>query len=573
MENYNRCSFFVNLFAGLVSVFIIPNAGQYVENHIGTVYGYVGETATLVCDLQSLPDSNAIGWYREDRGFFISIDERFFSNIPDDIKSRLSVTCQRSVYDNCELSISSLQLSDSGTYKCGYYYEINGNYQLRTLSTGTLTVRIPIGTVYGYIGYNATLACDLKGLDNSIDIVWYYQDSNFIISRNEILLYYRIPDEIEDRLTINCYRDDVDRCELTIASLTRTDSGTYKCGYFAGSTLQLQSTGTLTVGTLPSEDSPSCSLQRQDGSGSHLTIIGDEIYLVCSVEESDIPVILQWTMQQHGQNSFITSPTTGLSIRYPLQLHKDHIGAQFTCIILLDPAIAEFRNCSITPLPTITSTLPTTTGYVPSTNNLSFSDSITANKPALTDSNTSHKMSYLYVIIAVSVSLIVIGIVIAVLLKRRYKNNVISEQKYELTFNKECSINPHCTHDINDPDRLHESTQLEGAGDSREDQVLYNHTELQTDINREDTTIPVYAQVEKGNKSNDNGTETDYENVTTYRPLSEIHPGHSTEYDNETDEGLMYADLELQDTDDSNSPRIPVSKDATVYADIKGTLP
>ena len=93
---------------------------SYVENPIGDVYRYVGDSATSVCDLKNLPDSYPLLWYRDYPRIYVSRDnDIYFIGIPDDMKNRISVVCLRGDYDRCELTaeltISSLQITDTCT--------------------------------------------------------------------------------------------------------------------------------------------------------------------------------------------------------------------------------------------------------------------------------------------------------------------------------------------------------------------------------------------------------------------------------------------------------------------------
>ncbi len=47
---------------------------SYVENPIGDVYRYVGDSATSVCDLKNLPDSYPLLWYRDYPRIYVSRD-------------------------------------------------------------------------------------------------------------------------------------------------------------------------------------------------------------------------------------------------------------------------------------------------------------------------------------------------------------------------------------------------------------------------------------------------------------------------------------------------------------------
>ena len=125
--------------------FITSTAGQsqYAENPIGAVYGYVGESVTLVCDLQNINDSYPIQWFRDyprPRIYLSSDSEIYVYGIPYDIRNRLNVVCNRGDHEKCELIISSLQITDTGTYVCRYRAAPTDGKLLTVNLSGTLTV-------------------------------------------------------------------------------------------------------------------------------------------------------------------------------------------------------------------------------------------------------------------------------------------------------------------------------------------------------------------------------------------------------------------------------------------------
>ncbi len=412
------------------------------------------------------------------------------------------------------------------------------------LITAGQSVNTPIGGVYGYEGCNVTLVCDLRDIYD-FRMIWYHQDVRLFISVDETF-FSKVPDELRRRISVNCERGDVDgRCSLTISSLNMTDSGTYKCGYlFTSSKFYVLSTGTLTVGTLPSDDSPICSTSRQDMDGVSTSInntyaIGDQIYLKCEVNDSTIPVVMYWTSQHGNDVSNITQPDIESSIQYEILLLQEHIGTKFVCIIDLRPILSEVRQCSITPLPASTSVPHTTTSP-------QFSD-----MPS--EITSSHVLAILSIIIS---SLVAVAIVVVVVVLKRRKSNKNNEldpnTNGKITFNKQDSA-------------VH-FAGFKAANSARptETSSTLNHADDKPDMSDN-------VKIDEGIKSSEKETEI---NSVMHTPPN-IPRKESSNQDEKTDDGLMYADLKLVNTMDSNSHEMPLptNPDAIVYADIREPSP
>ena len=114
---------------------------QELEEEIGTVNAYIGDTITLTCNLKKLYVSDFIIWYHLTADLYISYDDTLLGEVPQDLSERLTVTCQRAE-DLCTLTIREVQFSDNGTYQCGYGYASGAEQQLTTrfLTTGQLMV-------------------------------------------------------------------------------------------------------------------------------------------------------------------------------------------------------------------------------------------------------------------------------------------------------------------------------------------------------------------------------------------------------------------------------------------------
>ncbi len=462
------------------------------------------------------------------------------------------------------------------------------------------SVKTGIGTIYGYIGQSVTLKCDLEGIYNGYEIIWYRStaDGGYYISHEDTLYQSSIPDDLEERIAITCDRTyDHDSCSLLVLSLRETDSGIYQCGYQTLSQAYILSSGELIVGTLPSADSPICSLRQQTTGGTFAPAadftIGDEIYLHCGVKDSVVPVSLQWLTMHQGYLSGTAQPVKGISVQNVLHISEEVVGIQYVCVMNI-PILSISRNCTITPLPilptttTSTSTSTTTTTPVratleyvltpsPSPNQrttklvLFTSSAITSEEATLywqlenSESKTTQRIpSYVFISIAIIIPLIItIGIVVAVLIKRT-RNNVTPKPNCEVAYDNERSINPEYEV-IQASD--HETFELQSVKRSLEHKEKEEEeTLLEPEYKKgaDTTSIPVYAKVNKKNKiSNMHQT---YETVS-HQDSVKIRPERTSSTESE---GLMYADLDIPDTVDSNAFKILSNQNKTLYADIRG---
>lgn len=109
---------------------IIP---QGVDREIGTMNALIGGSVKLQCDLRNIYDQYIIWYHNDHGGRYISYGENFFGDVPDQIKQRMSIVCDKT-HESCSLTITNLTMNDNGTYTCGY-----GLYpQVNFLTTGTL---------------------------------------------------------------------------------------------------------------------------------------------------------------------------------------------------------------------------------------------------------------------------------------------------------------------------------------------------------------------------------------------------------------------------------------------------
>ena len=94
--------------------------GQSIDVEIGNITVYVGQSATLTCNLNGIGGKD-IYWYHKEFRYFLSYQEAIQGPFPGGLENRLSVVCNRS-QESCSLTVSNVMLEDKGTYVCGYRY-------------------------------------------------------------------------------------------------------------------------------------------------------------------------------------------------------------------------------------------------------------------------------------------------------------------------------------------------------------------------------------------------------------------------------------------------------------------
>ena len=388
------------------------------------------------------------------------------------------------------------------------------------------------------VGENITFICaPSSNIPDNYPIFWFRESrKKFIIN--------------DERFSVNCTRGhETDRCFLTIRSLRTDDSDTYVCEYHNG--LKYTQIGgknlEISYGRLPSDDSPVCEIYEaaNNGHGYFLSDankvfkIGDEIFLWCAVSYSDIKPSLSWIRKHENDMAELTPYITGRSLFQPVNLTEMDEGAVFACY-MNHPALSETRSCSIIPLPT-----PPTT-------------------------QTTVIVIILIIVVAV---VIVLAIALTCLMNRRRKNNVTpSKTNCEITYERQPSITEGFVA-VNTPDPIDLSRDHKDAKKHQHETSLITTnpslpktTTTTRTTNKEDRSL-LYAKSDKRSKLNSIPIDesSQYEKV----------PSHVTSEvgeENESGNRLIYADLELDEVPDYDPPRISViSKDATVYADIKET--
>ena len=416
-------------------------------------------------------------------------------------------------------------------------------FTLITIFSFCRIVSSQLDKVQKLVGESITLTCEPSYVPYFYSIVWYREGRQMFVSDDD------------ERFSVACkgfYY--IDRCSLTVSTLTTDDSDTYVCNYHDGQKYN-QIVGidlTVTYGQLPSDDSPVCEIYEAAIDGGYISSntsevfeIGDEIFLRCTVLESDIKPSLSWIREQENNITKLTQNVTERTLLQPVNLTKMDEGALFSCY-MNHPAFSETRNCSFIPLPA-------------------------SPPPTTTQTSTTVIIGIIIILITVATIAIVLAIVLK---KRRKKNGMIpSKPNRELTYEGDQSISAENTpgsinlsHDLKDA-KTGAKKYKQGTSLITTDPSLPETTTAALPTEKEDPSL-LYATPDKRNKPNGNtiNESTEYENVSCHVTMVTS----NVPEENESDVGLMYADLELDDVPNSNPQRKSViSENATVYADIK----
>ena len=141
----------------------VVTSAQIVNSKIGIIHGHIGSTVTLQCDLRDVFNGDPIIWYRPDRRLYLSFDDNIYHNVPNDIKSRVSVSCDREYpQDTCLLTITNATSSDNGTYSCGYQFSNYDGGTYKELSVGYLKI-----SSYGVLPSDDSPICDVSKLSEN----------------------------------------------------------------------------------------------------------------------------------------------------------------------------------------------------------------------------------------------------------------------------------------------------------------------------------------------------------------------------------------------------------------------
>ena len=459
-----------------------------------------------------------------------------------------------------------------------------------------------LDTASGFIGGKVSLRCDLKNIPIEYPIIWYHSERQQYLTHDEEIYDYA-PEELKNRISANCYRLRYQSsvCTTTITALTAADKGTYHCGYVDQVRVHFLKVVTvnITQGNPPSEESPICEIFTAATDGRYVSSptghsVGDTIYLGCKVQGASLKPTILW---QRGNDSQIElPPIVGLSVRHEVKLSIQDVGAEFFCI-MTHPSLDSPRNCSLIPLPSISTSPSTSTAeitstasvsssvFTPSTLSISFTSSVSsmiqtgdnATKQLIakvtqpTPSSREQPLTLPAIIAVLMIFLVLaIGVMVFLVWRRRSKKlKIPSIPNYEMTFERDCSITPEYAV-VNAPDSIDKAKKFKSVT-ALPCQTPISNDHNHNNKNRQSSHLSVSYNQQEAKEVYDNTEE--YENFTLTQ-RNNTDGGNLDGKGDPSQEGLMYADLDLPEVSDSlNNARISLSyQNATVYADIQGTL-
>ncbi|XP_072050975.1 uncharacterized protein [Amphiura filiformis] len=280
-----------------------------------------------------------------------------------------------------------------------------------------------------------------------------------------------------------------------------------------------------------------------------------------------------WQRVLTNDATTLVPPIQGLSLQHTVYLVSDDIGATFTCV-MNHPLLETPRTCSLIPLPqpsppeaSPTFTLNPTNEHLTLSRGKAATITYATTKQLLTTpmenaqptkpysrKNQSHTLPVVLAVIFILIASVVGIILVLVWRKRNRKIPIPSRPDYVLTIEKDCSITPDYSV-VNAPDSIDKARKLSPK----------------TTTQKQSSTDQNFNNGNPEDTRNCNGCIQDgdeYENINQRN--SSQGPLHGTSQNDE----LTYADLELPEISQSNTlARIAQSQqDATVYADIQGTL-
>ena len=347
------------------------------------------------------------------------------------------------------------------------------------------------GTIQRLVGENITLTCAPSyNVPDKYSIFWYREG--------------RQSDDDDERFSVACERGfKTDSCSLTVSALTTNDSDTYVCAYYDGKYYN-QIVGmnlTVTDGQLPSDDTPVCEIYEAAIDGGYISSnkskvfkIGDEIFLWCTVLESDIKPSLSWIREQENNITKLTENATGRTLFLLVNLTTMDVGARFSCL-MNHPASSKTRNCSIIPLPVLSPPPPPTT----------------------TTTTTQRLTTLIKVITIILIIVATIAIVLVVVLKKRRKKNglISSKPNYELICKGGQSISAENTPDKVERKQRNNQNELSDISHNRRDGKDELHTTNYTELNLSEVKSRTYVELTSKTPSmnNQNAVHDAYESI------------------------------------------------------------
>ena len=419
-------------------------------------------------------------------------------------------------------------------------------------------------TLESTTGESITLICNLSN-SHGINQIWF-SDTTYYLSLGETI-DPSSPTKA-NRLEVFCYEHE-ESCELTISNLKQSDAGTYVCGIVApnGARLSLASAD-LSILVPPSDTSPVCGLYRDNAHDvvpvtSDMVGIGDQVLFSCIVTGgTPKPTV------HIARDAVPVTHKVPSSFSHSYIVTEEDVGVYFTCVIE-HPAIAKPRACLLLLIPGVTTTTEkpqTAHSTERSAAITSASDSPYHAYPADNRNQTLaivpvlNMSTTMFVVILAVAGVSVLAVIVALLCclvchvhrrrrKRQQKEQILPHQDYELTFARDSSITPDNAA-VNHADYVY----IHNTGDNPNAHLLPVNPTTRGATPHPDV-IPIYAKPDKVHHKHDKRQKNG---------------GSSAKHQ----DGLTYADLDIPrgSHGGSTNSNIPKNQEATVYADILGTV-
>lgn len=467
-----------------------------------------------------------------------------------------------------------------------------------------------IGTIESVVGNTAVLRCVLYDIYPEYPVLWYHRDRQLYISYDANIYSNIAATTLRNRVSVECDRTFHDAtCSLQITSLVAEDGGTYECGYEGWDRVYFLGSRVLVVsyGALPSEDSPICGVYdtlTPDGryvSKSSKHYVNDEVYLGCWVEGSTLAPSLTWEVSDTvGRDPVLKSTVRAHSLYVPIILSANDIDLEFTCV-MTHRTLDEERHCSVIPLPAfmVAPTLPET--YVVSSTTTATLRTATINDTSrhsvsLSDKHSSGlSLPVIIIVVFPTVVILAVAALIVVSQRRRCtKNPRPFRPNYELTMDRDnCGSITAEYAVVHSPDSIDKadaasaavadasgvhlfasSSRPSVATSSLHDHLLGSNCKL-NNLNKPQNDYQLSAS----------SAVTDhfayYDNLHKKVPSVEDANGvKDLNRQVKEEDVLTYAELDLLPSPSSlmspvnyrDSTGVNINKDATIYAEIEGTL-
>nr|XP_006815492.1 PREDICTED: uncharacterized protein LOC102809294 [Saccoglossus kowalevskii] len=479
---------------------------------------FEGDSLTIPCTLSSRLTNVQVYWYNNTR-------QISFDNLRYELNGILR-------YD---LQITDLELSDSGNYSCLVY--INGEY-VATSRTGNVNVilkpyfrKIP-SDVITVEGETVVLTYTLANFDaNKFDIYW---------NRDKIKIAKNYDIFKGPRYSIEGNGNGV--FDLIINTSTVEYSGQYQCAcvYQSGGALITVSGKT----NLKILSKPSCSQNPM----SNYYMEGEYLITECR-NTGDAETRLSWRNKGNAPMSVTPTSHNASYIRREWKLTSENNGDVIICV-MKHPAIEE-QVCMIGPITVIQVT--TSRYFISIATSNPTTKLVSKHEEIVTSSSGS-----VYIVIYCITSLVAVVItVISVVVIWRKKSHFCKEKKHgqRRTFSY---MNETTDRAENDHILLERERGVNNVEVDDERLSLNESTEPNT------VTYATVGERQARTASNSDLNSARYENLPQLPNRLNDPDSQNTESNN--DDGLVYAELELDD----QSTSLPLQNDDKVsYAELK----